>query len=112
MCINKLQGEIWLEKGQKVMIVSKIQKEDCVFDGKGWKIINDFITIKIKKFDGHEFIRIRAHRMCVHQTLAPEIPSNPGMPTSPYGQHNIQKVAAFSIQQCELLISGQEIQKA
>lgn len=49
---------------------------------------------------------MRAHRICVHQTLAPGTPSSPGMPTSPYGQHNIHTVAAFSglFKQCELKV--------
>lgn len=40
----------------------------------------------------------------LEHTLAPGTPSNPGMPTSPYGQHNRHTVAVFSVlfQQCEL----------
>ena len=70
--------------------VQKLKQRECFFDGKGWKIITDS---KNDKYD--ELTRIRAHRICVHQTLAPGTPSTPGMPISPYGQHNIHTVCCF-----------------
>lgn len=60
-----------------------------------------------KRLDGRERIKRRAHSVCVHQTLAPGTPSSPGMPTSPYRQHNIHREVALSAQLCELLVSGQ-----
>lgn len=36
-------------------------------------------------------------RSCVHQTLAPDTPSSPGMPTSPYEHHNMLHSVSCSL---------------
>lgn len=58
--------------------------------------------------DCNIYKRATAHWRRVHQTLAPGIPSCPGMPRSPYRQHNTHSIQCDAIQ---AEASSQEIQK-